>query len=115
MEHEFKEDEMSLVGKIRTSSGAIAIADGIWGQQLRTQGIKAPDLVTIDTENDDAEFPVYTTIAGNKRYIIIAIDEAVAINSQPGPVEVDEEDAIEVPEEPPTDTSVETITVENEE
>ena len=101
MEVEFTPQE-KLIGHIVTASGSLLLADGAVQTALKLSQL---DIVSIDVDKEQTKIPVYAVNQNGKRFLIIAIDDAL-----PTSYNTDEkvvvEDMVTIPEEPPAEEDV---------
>lgn len=96
MEVEFTPHE-KLVGHIITVSGSLLLADGAIQTALK---LSQRDIVHLDVDKEQTKIPVYAVNQNGKRFLIVAIDDALPMEYNPQET-VRIEDPADVPEAPP--------------
>lgn len=90
-----KEKTDSLVGYVETDSGSILITDGVWDKT--TIPLNSQQRVSLDIGLDRCRIPVHNVKLNGKRFLLIALDDAVPLTE--GDDKIDVEDPVKLPEE----------------
>lgn len=76
MDVKFTETE-TLIGHVVTASGSLLLADGSVQTALQLSQL---DIVHLDVDKEQTKIPVYAVNQNGKRYLIVAIDDALPAN-----------------------------------
>ena len=97
----FSEKEI-VIGHIETSAGGVLLTDGGWEEDLPKT---TQESLALDLDIDPGKIPVIATRKNNKRFLILAIDDAEPQSLVSDKVEI--KDQVDVPEEEPEEESEE--------
>jgi len=78
-------DKDSIVGHVETNSGGLLLTDGGWEDDLP---LTTQESLALDLNIDAVKIPVIAVRKNNKRFLILAIDDAVPVNFASAAVEI---------------------------
>ena len=87
-------DKEMVIGHIETSSGGVLLTDGGWEGDLP---LSTQESVALDLNVDPGKIPVIAVRKNNKRFLILAVDDAISSSIISEAVTVI--DKVEIPEE----------------
>jgi hypothetical protein len=87
-------DRRKLAGHIETDSGSILLTDGVWETALPQN---SQERLALDLGVEQSKIPVYGILLQEKRYLLIALDEAISTHVETENVET--EGKVDVEEE----------------